>query len=52
MTPCPVSQYMTIMIATSVQLSQPPQATGIAANTARNGTAMKTARATCSLRDC
>ena len=50
--PWPVSQYMTTMRRTSVQPSQPPQATGTAAAIARNGTTMKTARATCSLRDC
>ena len=49
--PWPVSQYITTMISTSVQPSQPPQATGMAAATARNGTTMKTPRATCSLRD-
>src|SRR4051812_17023242 len=42
---------MTTVISTSVQPSQPPQATGIAAATARNGTAMNSPSATCSLRD-
>ena len=42
---------MTTVMTTSLQPSQPPQATGTAASTARNGTTMNTASATCSLRD-
>jgi hypothetical protein len=51
-TPCPVTAYITSAITTSCQPSQPPQATGTAARTARNGTTMKTASAICSARDC
>src|SRR4051794_19265676 len=39
------------MIARSVQLSQPPQAIGTAARTARNGSRMNAPSASCSLRD-
>src|SRR6476619_4781491 len=49
--PWPVSQYMTTVIRTSVQPSQPPQATGIAAATARNGTTISAPSTICSLRD-
>src|SRR5437879_5366826 len=46
--PWPDTAYMTKDSSTSCQPSQPPQATGIAARMARNGTAMKAASATCS----
>src|SRR5262245_47718734 len=50
--PCPVMAYMAMAIPTSCQPSQPPQATGTAAATAKNGTMMKIASVTCSVRLC
>ncbi len=50
-TPPQVRKYIGTAIATSVQPSQPPQATGTAASSAANGTRMNRASATCSLRD-
>src|SRR4051812_18120617 len=43
--PCPLTAYIRTARATSRQPSPQPQATGTAATIARNGTAMKTARA-------
>jgi hypothetical protein len=49
--PCPEIAYITTAMSTSLQPSQPPQATGTAATTARNGSTMNAASATCSTRD-
>src|SRR4051794_291682 len=49
--PWPVTAYATRAMSTSLQPRKPPQARGTAATTARNGSAMKSARVTCSLRD-
>src|SRR4051794_41886678 len=48
--PCPLIAYITNAMTTSCQPSPHPQATGTAATTARNGTAMKIASSTCSIR--
>lgn len=49
--PSPDSTYQKPATAMSVQLSQPPQATGTAASRARNGTTTKAQRATRMPRD-
>src|SRR4051795_8056905 len=48
--PWPLMAYMTNAMTTSCQPSPHPQATGTAATTAKNGTAMKIASSTCSIR--
>src|SRR3954447_4594711 len=50
--PWPLIAYITNAITTSCQPSPQPHATGTAATTARNGTAMKIASSTCSMRAC